>query len=558
MKILIVDDDENSRVFLDRALRGQHYFVESATNGAEALGKAQQWHPDLIISDILMPMMNGFELCRRIKTDAQLRHVPFIFYTATFVDQRDEELAMSLGASRFIVKPIDPADFLKIVEEVISAREEGVLSVPDRPLGEMEDLCRKQAEALARKLDKKVIELEKERRALQESEEYFHQLFEQNQDGLILFRQSTTEIIDVNPSVVSLYGYSKEALIANGLSTFLSPDDLQKLEEPLLTLEKYKSFTIENILTHDRNAKIINVSIRGQIIRLQNKDVIYCVIRDITEQIRMKKETAIMQSKLIFANKMGSLGILVSSVAHEINNPNNFILFNSSLLSDVWKDATRILDEYQRENGEFSLAGLTYAEMREAVGKLLEGVTGGSQRIKAIVDNLKDFARQDTAGLGGIVTINKVIAASVAMLNNQIKKHTRNFHVEYGKDLPEIRGSSQQLEQVVINLLMNALEALPSTDSGILVATSYDSSSNEIIVEIKDEGTGIPESLLDKITEPFFTTKHDSGGTGLGIPISSSIIGDHKGSLQFQSEPGKGTRALIRLPALRDRKEGGT
>lgn len=549
MKILIVDDDEDSRVFLERALGGQHYSAESAANGVEALEKARQWHPDLIISDILMPVMNGFELCRRIKTDAQLRHVPFIFYTATFVDQKDEQLAIALGASRFIVKPIDPADFIEIVGEVINAHEKDALSVPGRPLGEMEDLCRMQAEALARKLDKKVIELEKERHALVESEERFHQLFEQNQDALILIKQGTTEIIDVNPSLVGLYGYPKEALIANGLSTFFSPEDLRRFEETLLTLEKHETFTIENILTHARNAKAINVSIRGQFVRLQNKDVIHCDIKDITEQIRLKKETAIMQSKLIFANKMSSLGILVSSVAHEINNPNNFILFNSSLLSDVWKDATRVLDEHQRENGEFSLAGLTYTEMREAVGKLLKGITRGSQRIKAIVDNLKDFARQDTAGLGGIVAINKVIAASVAMLDNEIKKHTKNFHVKYGKKLPEIRGSSQQLEQVVINLLMNAIEALPSTDSGILVATSYDSSANEIIVEIKDEGTGIPENILDRIMEPFFTTKHDTGGTGLGLPISHSIIRDHKGSLQFQSEQGKGTRTLIRLPA---------
>lgn len=438
---------------------------------------------------------------------------------------------------------------MKIVEEVINEREKDALSVPDRPLGEMEDLCRKQAEALARKLDKKVIELEKERHALVESEAYFHQLFEQNQDALILFRQGTTEIIDVNPAVVVLYGYPKEELIASGPSSLFNQDDLQRFQEILLSLEKHKTFTIENILTHARNAKTINVSIRGQIVRLQNKDMIYCLIRDITEQIRLKKETAIIQSKLIFENKMSSLGILVSSVVHEINNPNNFILFNSSLLSDVWKDATRILDEYRQEKGEFSLAGLTYAEMREAVGKLLDGITGGSQRIKAIVNNLKDFARQDTAGLGGIVAINKVIAASVAMLDNEIKKHTKNFHVEYGKELTEIRGSSQQLEQVVINLLMNALEALPSTDSGILVTTSYDSSAGEIIVEIRDEGAGIPENILDKIMEPFFTTKQETGGTGLGLPISHSIIRDHKGSLQFQSERGKGTRTFIRLPA---------
>jgi CheY-like chemotaxis protein len=101
MKVLIVEDDEDSRVFLERALRGHHYSVESAGNGVEALGKAYEWHPDLIISDILMPGMNGFELCRRVKTDEKLRNIPFIFYTATFVDQNDEKLAMALGASRF-------------------------------------------------------------------------------------------------------------------------------------------------------------------------------------------------------------------------------------------------------------------------------------------------------------------------------------------------------------------------------------------------------------------------------------------------------------------------
>ncbi len=143
MKILIVEDDENSRVFLERALRGQHYAVESAANGVEALEKAYQWHPDLIISDILMPQMNGFELCRRIKTDEQLRNIPFIFYTATFVDQKDEKLAMALGASRFLIKPIEPADFIRIVSEVINEYETLRLSVPSRPLEEIKDLCRK-------------------------------------------------------------------------------------------------------------------------------------------------------------------------------------------------------------------------------------------------------------------------------------------------------------------------------------------------------------------------------------------------------------------------------
>ncbi len=156
MKILIVDDDEDSRVFLERALRAQSYSVESAANGVEALEKAGQWHPDLIISDILMPEMNGFELCRRIKTDERLRNIPFIFYTATFVDQNDENLAMALGASRFLIKPMEPSDFFKIIREVINEYETNKLAVPAQPPGDMKALCQMQVEALQRKLDKKV------------------------------------------------------------------------------------------------------------------------------------------------------------------------------------------------------------------------------------------------------------------------------------------------------------------------------------------------------------------------------------------------------------------
>jgi CheY-like chemotaxis protein/DNA-binding CsgD family transcriptional regulator len=166
MRILVVDDDEDSRVYLERALRSQKHDVVSVGNGAVALQKAYEWQPDLVISDILMPEMNGFELCRRMKTDERLRNIPFIFYTATFVDKEDEELAMQFGASRFLIKPMDNAEFFKIINEVIEEHAGNKLPVPDRPLVEMKDLCQLQPAALQRKLDKKVRELAKEHEAL--------------------------------------------------------------------------------------------------------------------------------------------------------------------------------------------------------------------------------------------------------------------------------------------------------------------------------------------------------------------------------------------------------
>ena len=131
MKILIVEDDVNSRVFLERALLSQGYTVESAANGVQALEKAILSPPDLIISDIMMPEMDGFELCRRVKTDERLHTIPFVFYTATYIEDKDEKLAMALGASRFLIKPMEPEEFFRTISEVIEEHRAGHLPVPD-------------------------------------------------------------------------------------------------------------------------------------------------------------------------------------------------------------------------------------------------------------------------------------------------------------------------------------------------------------------------------------------------------------------------------------------
>ncbi len=171
MKVLIVEDDANSRVFLERALLSQGYTVESAANGLQALEKASLSPPDLIISDIMMPKMDGFELCRRVKTDERFRTIPFVFYTATYIDQKDEKLAIAIGASLFLIKPMEPEKFFRAIRKVIKEQRAGHLPVPDQLPAEMTELDRMQMEVYARKLDKKVRELEKERDAIRRAEE---------------------------------------------------------------------------------------------------------------------------------------------------------------------------------------------------------------------------------------------------------------------------------------------------------------------------------------------------------------------------------------------------
>jgi len=120
VNILIVEDDENSRVFLERVLKKEGHLISTACNGVQALERIRDQLPDMIISDILMPEMDGFELCRRVKADEQLRRIPFVFYTATFSARKDEQLGMALGASRFIRKPLEVDNFMKIIDEVLA------------------------------------------------------------------------------------------------------------------------------------------------------------------------------------------------------------------------------------------------------------------------------------------------------------------------------------------------------------------------------------------------------------------------------------------------------
>jgi polar amino acid transport system substrate-binding protein len=248
------------------------------------------------------------------------------------------------------------------------------------------------------------------------------------------------------------------------------------------------------------------------------------------------------------ASKMVALGTLVSGMAHEINNPNNFIMLNAPLLLEAWESGRPILEEYYEKHGDFLLGGMKYSEMRENVPILFSGILDGSKRIKQIVEDLRDFARRDTSDMTQWVDVNAVLKSAVTLLSNAIMKSTNHFSTVYGKNLPLLKGNFQRFEQVIINLIQNACQALPDPQRGISVYTSYDEEKNRIMVKIQDEGMGIPPEALPHIMEPFFTTKRDSGGLGLGLSISSRIVKEHGGALTFISEPRKGTTAEIVLP----------
>ena len=272
------------------------------------------------------------------------------------------------------------------------------------------------------------------------------------------------------------------------------------------------------------------------------------VVRDISERKIAEEQTKFHQQQLIQASKMVALGTLVSGVAHEVNNPNNFIMLNSPILKAAWENAMPILEKYYDENGDFILGGMNYTEMRENIPTLFAGISDGANRIKRIVDELKNYVRDNTADLNQAVDINEVLKSTVSLLANMIKSSTSHFSIKYGSNVPSLKGNFQRLEQVMINLIQNACQALTGSQKGIFVSTTFDNKGSEIVIKVRDEGVGIPPETLMNVTDPFFTTKHDSGGVGLGLSISLKIIEEHGGSMHFTSEIGAGTTVEISLP----------
>jgi len=272
--------------------------------------------------------------------------------------------------------------------------------------------------------------------------------------------------------------------------------------------------------------------------------------REVTEKELALKELHLEQDKLIQADKMTSIGILVSGVAHEINNPNGFILLSVPTLKEAYDDADSILEGYYREHGDFMLGGLPYSRMREKLPEMLVQIQEGAKRIKRIVDDLKDFARQKQTEYVETFEFNQVIQVAVRLVHATICNATSHFTCDYAENLPKVSGNSQRIEQVVINLILNACQALPNKECAIHLSTSREPLTGNVVLRVRDEGVGIPAEHLSHLSDPFFTTKRENGGTGLGLSVSSAIVKDHGGSLEFSSLPGAGTTVTFTLPTV--------
>lgn len=270
--------------------------------------------------------------------------------------------------------------------------------------------------------------------------------------------------------------------------------------------------------------------------------------RDRALRLEVQEEKKQIMARLIQTNKMTSLGLLVSSMSHEINNPNATIGLSTHYLGLAWRDAQRILKRTAEEEGDFSLGGIPFSEADQEVVGCIEKINSNSKRIAQVVQDLRNYSLGMESMFTSDIDVNAVVSAALTILRCYNRLSEANLTLDTGKALPGITGNAQQLEQVVVNLLMNAFQALPRGKGNIHLATFHDKRTNEVVISVADDGEGISDEIRERLMEPFVSTRISDGGSGLGLYISNFIIGEHKGRLEFHSEPGKGTTATIRLP----------
>ncbi len=265
-------------------------------------------------------------------------------------------------------------------------------------------------------------------------------------------------------------------------------------------------------------------------------------INDITE-------SKLMQRQLIQSEKLNSLGFLVSGVAHEINNPNSFISFNIPILRDYLKELIPIIDDYTEKHPGFRMFEMSYPEFRQDIFGILENIEHGSNRINKTVANLREFTRMKDEIEKEWVDIKQVIEKAVALCKGKINRLIRSLEMNLLEGLPQVYTDPQNLEQVLVNLIINATQAADKEDSWIRLATRLGNTVPEkFIVEVSDNGSGMDQAIMNKVFDPFFTTKAPGEGTGLGLSICHTLIESLGGRIEVESELNKGSTFRIILP----------
>ena len=263
---------------------------------------------------------------------------------------------------------------------------------------------------------------------------------------------------------------------------------------------------------------------------------------------RALEKTKGMEARLNRSREMEALGMLLSGISHEINNPVHQIMLNLPLIADICRQALPVLEEYSAANPKALFGGLSYSFLRDNLPQLLDETEFSVERVAGIINELQSISRRSGLRDRGPVEINRIVQRAVKFLETARLRKQVAMELSLAEGLPVLRGGSLGLEQVVVNLGRNAIQAVAPEKGRVRIATGFDPTEKSVRIIITDDGPGIATEVAEKMFDPFITTKRDCGGTGIGLLVCRNIVKAHKGRITFQTTPGQGSEFRVILP----------
>jgi PAS domain S-box-containing protein len=371
---------------------------------------------------------------------------------------------------------------------------------------------------------------EEDRIKLAHTEEKYRSLFNNHHTIMMILDPQNGNIVDVNPAAESFYGWSHYELTHMNISQIntLRPEQIkEKIRQA--SENKYNQFGFSH---RKADGTTSDVEIFSGPIQIEGNPYLYSIITDVSEKKKLESASREMEQRIHQQQRLESIGTLAGGVAHEINNPINGIM-----------NFAQLIKEDCAENRDVNL----YSDM----------IIRESERISSIVKNLLHFSRYEKV-IHSFSAMDDIIDHTISLVNLAFKKDQISIQLNISQNLPKIRCRSQQIQQVFMNLLTNARDALnekfPDVDEDkkieVLVYPSTIDLQEWVVISVKDYGNGIHPSIINRIYEPFFSTKPKDKGTGLGLSISIGIIKDHHGKIEVESEAGVYTCFNVYLPVI--------
>jgi two-component system cell cycle sensor histidine kinase/response regulator CckA len=504
--ILVVDDEANDRQLLQVLLAAEGFIVTTAAGGAEALAAIAQSPPDLILLDVMMPDMDGYQVVEAIKSDQAIVPIPIVMVTV--LDDREAMMrALAVGAEDYLIKPVHRAELYMRVRNLLRLKEYG-------------DHQGRYSQQLEREVDSRT-------NALSASEQRYRALFDNAKDAIAVLTPEGI-VREMNCRWEEIVGAPREQLIGRHVREFAArgAGDENGASHPLIVASTDAVSAPISIATADGRRLLMEFSHAA--IEVAGETLVLTIGRDVTEQRQLAEQ--LRQSQ-----KLEVIGQLAGGVAHDFNNILTAILgFCELLLMELEPNHVGRTDVFEIKSAGERAAGLT--------------------------QQLLAFSRKQILQ-ANVLDINSVIKGMEAMLRRLIAAHI-DLVVSLQPEIGAIKIDPTQLEQIVVNLVVNAADAMPKggkltvETSNVRLDQHYRgrhlpvTPGDYVLLAVSDTGIGMDEATSRRMFEPFFTTKELGKGTGLGLATVYGIVKQSGGDIWVYSEPGHGSAFKIYLPAV--------